>query len=396
MATIPFAPAAGAQRLAGAWRDALPLHLVQLELRQDAASNRVNGTLFLFGMRSVVEGPTRGDSFEIESLGGLSSAANIVRVSGRLDGDALVLTIAQKGEIPTSVRLRRMDGAPVPTESATTAPANRGSMSTLRSMASSARSVVGDMGASARSLLSREAIAPEQYAGSWEFNSDDGTYKERLELNVSGTAVGGTLTGVSRGYFSGRTTIDAALQLDGVARGDRLDLRMLNPANGAVVEVTARRRGSYLILRQGGRETGYARPGTSLVQSAEGSAEANAYLNAIGGRVFQMTSSASGKGASIGGRTRLALCANGEIAYDVSDLATANGPSFGETMDLGSSASRRGHWHVVLYAGAPAVMARWQGTGTSYSLTAYFMLRPIGDGQSVELNGTRLPATGRC
>jgi hypothetical protein len=132
------------------------------------------------------------------------------------------------------------------------------------------------------------------------------------------------------------------------------------------------------------------------VRPIDGSPEATAFLNTVNGRVYQVSSTASGRNASVGGRTRLALCSTGEIAYDVSNLASAAGPSFGETMDLGGSTSRRGRWTVVLYAGAPAVMARWQGTGTSYSLTAYFALRPSPDGQTVELNGTRLPAIGRC
>jgi hypothetical protein len=51
---------------------------------------------------------------------------------------------------------------------------------------------------------------------------------------------------------------------------------------------------------------------------------------------------------------------------------------------------------VVLYAGAPAVEAHWQGTGTSYSLTRYFRIRPDAAGRSANVDGDDLPLAGRC
>jgi hypothetical protein len=63
---------------------------------------------------------------------------------------------------------------------------------------------------------------------------------------------------------------------------------------------------------------------------------------------------------------------------------------------MGSSVSRRGQWSVVLYAGAPAIMAHWRGTGTSHSLTAYFEVHPEPDGESIELRGQKLRLSGRC
>ena len=242
------------------------------------------------------------------------------------------------------------------------------------------------------------APAVDPFDGIWEFTSDDGTYRERLELEVQGQQVRGTFTALRHGYFSGRTQKDAELRVEGAVRdaGGRLELTLVDPASGSSANAMARRRGDYLILSGGGRETGYAHPGTPLVRSAEHSTEARALSAAITGRVYQTSSAASGRGAYVGGRTRLALCANGEIAYDASDLAATTGPAFGSTADLGSSVARRGTWSVVLYAGAPAVVAHWKGTGTSYSLTRYFGVRPAADGRSAEVDGQPLAAAGTC
>lgn len=395
--TAARAPMATSQPLSGAWRDGLAVHLVQLDLRHDVAAARVSGTLSLFGMSTAVAGPATGNSFEVSSLNGLAAAAEIVSVKGRLDKGALVLTIAQKGEVPLSVTLRRTGSATeIPTDSSSSAQPESGARRALGSIASSARSALSGAGSSIRDLASRGGNSAAAFNGAWEFVSDDGTTGERLELSVTDDRVRGQLTAYRRGYFSGRTTTDASLRIEGVLRGDRLDLRLSDPSTGNTITAQATRRDAYLVLRSAGRETGYARPGTPLVQSADASSDASALANAVAGRVFQTSGSASGSGASVGGRIRLAVCANGEIAYDVSDLASASGPSFGETMDMGSSASRRGQWSVVLYAGAPAIMARWRGTGTSYALTAYFALRPLPDGRAAELNGIRLPVTGRC
>ena len=65
-------------------------------------------------------------------------------------------------------------------------------------------------------------------------------------------------------------------------------------------------------------------------------------------------------------------------------------------MDGGTSWSRRGTWSVVLYAGAPAVRAEWEGTGTTYSLVDYIRIEPSADGESAVVDGTRLPVTGQC
>ena len=63
---------------------------------------------------------------------------------------------------------------------------------------------------------------------------------------------------------------------------------------------------------------------------------------------------------------------------------------------IGNTVTRRGQWGVVLYAGSPAIKAQWQGTGTSYSLTAYFRVRPAASGNSANVDGVDLPLTGRC
>ena len=62
---------------------------------------------------------------------------------------------------------------------------------------------------------------------------------------------------------------------------------------------------------------------------------------------------------------------------------------------MGATRTRRGSWDIVLRAGAPAVRAQWQGTGTSYSLTEYFQIGTSA-GQSAVINGRELPVTGGC
>ncbi len=234
------------------------------------------------------------------------------------------------------------------------------------------------------------------FSGKWEFRVDDGTYEERLELTSSGDRVHGTLNAYQHGYFSGRTTNAGSFRIDGSARDGRGTVTLTDQSSGATREMQISRRGAYLLLGAPGHIVGYARPGTSLVQEASASTEAKALARAITGNMYQTGSQTSGRGGFVGGRTRLALCANGEIAYDVSDVASVPGASAGSMNDMGSTMSRRGEWTIVLYAGAPAVMARWRGTGSSYSLTAYFDVQPAADGKSADVDGKRLMLAGRC
>jgi hypothetical protein len=233
-------------------------------------------------------------------------------------------------------------------------------------------------------------------SGRWEFKVDDGTYEERLDLTVSGDQLRGTLAAFKNGYFSRRSTEAGSFRVEGRVKNGSAAARLIDLSDGSARDVEIARRGAYLVLRLPGRVVGYGRPGTPLVQDGEGSSEALALAKAVVGRVYQSSAQTSGRGSFVGGRTRLALCANGEVAYDVSDLATVPGNSPGTTSDMGRSVSRRGQWTVVLYAGAPMVMTRWRGSGSSYSLTAYFDVRPATDGRSAEVDGTRLPVTGSC
>ena len=235
-----------------------------------------------------------------------------------------------------------------------------------------------------------------ELSGKWEFKVDDGTYDERLDLSVSGNQLRGTLIAFNHGYFSRRSTEAGSFRVEGTVQNGRAAARMIDVSNGSSRDVEITRRGAYLLLRLPGRVVGYARPGTPLVRDGEGSGEALALAKAVMGRIYQTSSQANGRGSFVGGRTRLALCANGEVAYDFSDLVTVPGNSSGATNDAGSSVSRRGQWTVVLYAGAPMVMTRWQGTGSSYSLTAYFDVLPAADGKSADVDGKRLPVTGSC
>jgi hypothetical protein len=239
------------------------------------------------------------------------------------------------------------------------------------------------------------AGSASDFAGEWHFATPDGTTEEVLELAARGSEWGGELTALEHGYFSRRTTVKARILLRGSLTNGALQLRfwMADGSPNDTKPATANMRGEYLILRIGDNETGYARAGRSLVQSAESSPEAAALARAVTGRVYSRTSQAAGRdGAIAGGRMRLALCSNGAIEYDASDVGSA--PDGGGSM--GSTVTRRGAWTVVLYAGAPMIQAQWRGTGTSYSLTAFFRVRPDPSGRSANVDGTNLAATDRC
>ncbi len=240
------------------------------------------------------------------------------------------------------------------------------------------------------------ASAPEAFAGSWEVVSDDGTNTETAELEVADGVVSGTLRTLERGYYSGRVTITAEAAFRGTSRAGGLDVLAWDAQNGTTeTGVTGRavRRGDYLILRLGNSETGYAHPGVPVVTSAEGSRDAATLAQAVAGRIYSASTQASGRGAFVGNRVRLALCADGGIAFDVSDLASTGGAN---GVDMGDAMSRRGKWSVVLLAGTPAVRAEWNGTGSSYSLTRYFRVQPRSDGSGARVDGTELSVAGSC
>lgn len=237
------------------------------------------------------------------------------------------------------------------------------------------------------------------FAGRWEAASEDGTHLQLAELTAAGARVSGRVVRVERGYFTGDVEIVEQLDLAGTVRAgvlefsgtlaDREDREVL--ATG-----TAVRRGQYLLVRVGAYEAALAPPGVPLAVSAEGSAEAAALADQVNGRRYERVTQAHGGGAYVGERVHLALCADGTISYSGSSLAATPGPLPGEGVDGGSSWSRRGRWRIVLYAGAPAVRADWEGTGTTYSLVDYIQIVPAVDGGSAVVDGTRLPVTGRC
>jgi hypothetical protein len=172
---------------------------------------------------------------------------------------------------------------------------------------------------------------------------------------------------------------------------------MSNPQNGMSVPATLRLRGNYLVLLVNGAEaSAYARPGESLVASAQNSPEAAALARAISGKIYEASSQAGGRGAFVGGRIKLALCSNGGIAFDASNLASAPGGFNNPGVDMGGSVSRRGQWSIVLLGGAPVVRAEWEGTGSTYSLTGYFRIRPAANGRSANVDGIELPVSGGC
>jgi hypothetical protein len=237
---------------------------------------------------------------------------------------------------------------------------------------------------------------PADFAGSWEAVSDDGTNIETAELAVAGEVVTGTIQSLERGYYSGRVTVTAEAQIRGTPGKGGLDLEawpLTNGERGAAVRGRGIIRDKYLILRVGDGESSYARPGVSLVESAEGSAAARDLAAAITGRIYSTSSQANGRGAFVGGRRQLALCSDGSISFEASDLASTGGA---ESVDMGSSISRHGQWDIVLYAGLPVVRAKWSGTGSSYSLIRYFHVKSHADRASANIDGSDLPVTGPC
>ncbi|MGK2962657.1 MAG: hypothetical protein ACSLFK_11000 [Gemmatimonadaceae bacterium] len=241
-----------------------------------------------------------------------------------------------------------------------------------------------------------DASRPEDFAGSWEAASDDGTNIETAEIEVSGLTVTGLLRSLERGYYSGRVTVTAEVAFRGTPRAGGLDLQAWDTGSGSpesAIAGRATRRGEYLVLQIGDGGTSYARPGRPLVVSAEGSAEAVALARAVAGRIYSASTQASGRGAFTGTRTRLALCGDGSIGFDVSDLASTGGA---DGVDMGSATSRRGQWSIVLLAGLPVVRAQWNGSGSGYSLSRYFRVQPRGDGTGARVDGTDLPVSGTC
>ena len=191
-------------------------------------------------------------------------------------------------------------------------------------------------------------------------------------------------------------TVTAEVQIRGTPAKGGLDLEAWPLTNGersASVRGRGIIRDKYLILRVGDGESSYARPGVSLVQSAEGSAAARDLAAAIAGRIYSTSSQANGRGAFVGGRRQLALCSDGSISFEASDLATTGGA---ESVDMGSSVSRHGEWDIVLFAGLPVVRAKWSGTGSSYSLIRYFHVKPHADRSGANVDGIDLPVTGPC
>jgi hypothetical protein len=262
-------------------------------------------------------------------------------------------------------------------------------------IATGARAQAPGRGATSSSTGGYRAGNGSDFSGRWQFASPDGTNEEVVELAVRGTEVTGEITALEHGYFSSRTTVKARLIVRGVLSNGALQLRFwsADASPDDAKPASGRLRGEYFILHIGDTETGYARPGRSITQSAEGSAEAALLARALLGHVYARSSQAGGRGgAVVGGRLRLALCGDGTIQYDASDVASSadGGGSMGSTM------TRRGTWSIVLYAGTPLVKANWEGTGTSYSLTAYLRVQPDATGRSVNLGGETLPMTGRC
>jgi hypothetical protein len=353
---------AAAQDFSGRWIYTEAGDTAAVVIRLDEESGRFTGSIQLFGREAPMTGHVAAGRLTVDSLAGSPTEGTM---TGYREGDALLLAIAPEDAGATVLRL------------------TRASLGQLEPPAGSAP-------ADAASPVSAAALA-----GEWEMVSDDGTYRELVQLSAAGERLEGSVVAVERGYFTGRDEVQRQVAIEGVVRGGRAVLSARDAATGETAQATAFRRGEYLVLRIGDHESGYARPGEPLVESAMGNAAAEALARSITGRIYSSSSQASGRnGGFVGQRVRLALCSDGTVAFDASDVASVPGGMPDAGMDYGSGRSRRGTWGIVLLAGAPVVRAQWEGTGTTYSLTEYFRIRPTADGATVD--GTELPATGSC
>ena len=356
----------------------------ELLLQHDRATGKVSGTFAALGKQAAVSGRADASALVIEKVGDVPASAENGTMVGAVSGEEMLLTITQPGKDLVLLRLARQPGTG-PMSNAVAASGSRDS-----DKASSRVAV---------SHTNEEAYTPsgpEAFTGVWEAVSDDGTRTEKAELDFANGTVTGVLTSLERGYYSGRVTVTAQVNVRGVPREGGLDLRAWDAESGNpenAVSGRAERRGNYLIVRVGDGETDYARPGIAVVQSAAGSAAGASLARAIRGRIYSAGTQATGGGAFVGKRMRLALCSDGSIAFDVSDLASTGGA---DGVDMGNATSRRGQWDVALVAGMPVVRANWSGTGSSYSLTRYFRVQPNANGSGARIDGTTLPATGSC
>lgn len=383
--SVAISPAAvGAQSFAGKWVFEEGGERAVLDLRHDPATRRVTGTLDVAGNAQAVSGRVEASTVIIEMLGGTAIAGR--GLTATHEGDAVVLVIQRQGRDPVHWRMTREGGAPSPEPVAS---GNRGPAGAPAGAGTASAAGAG---------TGFRAAAPNEFAGEWQAVSDDQTSAEAVELQVSGNSLRGRITVASRGYFSGRTKVEAQVDLQGTYRNGGFDVRMTDGQSGQTVEATLRVRGAYLVMLRGGHEgAAYARPGQPLVTSAEGSAEAAALARSIAGRIYSASQQAGGRGGAIAGaRIRLALCADQSIAFDASDVASVPGAMPGAGGSIGETVTRRGRWSVVLLAGAPAVRADWRGTGSTYALVAYFRIKPAATGRSAIVDGMELPVTGRC
>jgi hypothetical protein len=370
----------GSQGLNGRWLHEENGESAELLLEHDNSTGKVNGTLNVLGKTATISGHADASALEIEKVGDVVASAENGTMIGAISGEQMLLTITQPGQDVVILRLKRQPGSDT--------------------------RVASTNGSSERSVSPRKATAmdddpftpsrPEEFVGSWEAVSDDGTNIETAEFELADGGVRGTLQSLERGYYSGRVTVNAEVTLRGTPRAGALDLRAWDAQTGSpenAVAGRAVRRGDFLILRIGDGETGYARPGVAIVRSAEGSPEAASLAQAIAGRIYSASTQSSARGAFVGSRVSLSLCSDGNIAFDVSDLASTAGAA---GVDMGDATSRRGQWTVVLRAGTPVVRAQWTGTGSSYSLTRYFRIQPHNDGSGARVDGTDLPVAGSC
>jgi hypothetical protein len=370
--------------LVGRWTYSEDDKTAELNLN-DAGSGRVTGTFSLLGGSAPVDGEVRGSMLVIRSLGGIPTSAENGTMIGRLQSGVLMVTVAQPGVEPVVMPMTRKEG---PAGASAVAPSAR-----------RAGKAPGVGAPAANAPDRRDRASAEDFAGRWESVSDDGTNREVVELSASGDAVTGTLVVSEKGYYSGQEKVTSEIALRGRLQQGALVVEAWDTEHGSPVNAVAGsavRRAQFLVLRIGNGESSFGRPGVALVESAESSPEAAALARAITGRIYSAGGQTGGRGGFVGGRVRIALCADGSMAYDASDVASVPGGLPDGGVDMGSTRTRRGNWGIVLRAGAPVVRAQWEGTGSSYGLTEYFQVRAAPGSRTAVIDGRELTVSGSC
>ena len=96
---------AHAQDLSGAWRYEEQGERAELTLQHDATTNRISGTLSLFGVSLPVEGRATNGSFVLDRMAGQPVGSGM-GLQGQLQNGVLTFVVRQPGEDLVTLRMR--------------------------------------------------------------------------------------------------------------------------------------------------------------------------------------------------------------------------------------------------------------------------------------------------